>query len=234
MSYCVNCGVELDNSAKKCALCDTKVLNPKNKKVEEKKPFSQIEYVPTNVQKQFVSYIISMVMLIPTIICVLCNILIFTASRWSIGVVSTMFSIWIVFVFPFMTTKLRPFLLWAFDTFAIGLHIYLCFLVASLNTDIFFEAVLPYVIITSISILIYMLWIKKSKRHWLLRMIFIISAVGSISFSGGVITYFLGYSSLLFSSGLIVLASCTALVGFLIFCYSSKRMRKWLSDKFFI
>ena len=28
MSYCVNCGVELDNSAKKCALCATPVVNP--------------------------------------------------------------------------------------------------------------------------------------------------------------------------------------------------------------
>ena len=29
MSYCVNCGVELDPSAKKCALCSAPVYNPK-------------------------------------------------------------------------------------------------------------------------------------------------------------------------------------------------------------
>jgi len=29
MSYCVNCGVELDASATKCPLCDTPVYNPK-------------------------------------------------------------------------------------------------------------------------------------------------------------------------------------------------------------
>ena len=28
MSYCVNCGVELDKSAEKCVLCGTAVLNP--------------------------------------------------------------------------------------------------------------------------------------------------------------------------------------------------------------
>ncbi len=28
MSYCVNCGVELDKSAKKCALCQAPVINP--------------------------------------------------------------------------------------------------------------------------------------------------------------------------------------------------------------
>ena len=31
MSYCVNCGVELDATAKKCALCDTPVYNPAQK-----------------------------------------------------------------------------------------------------------------------------------------------------------------------------------------------------------
>ena len=37
MSYCVNCGVELDDSAKKCALCDTPVINPaKAENISEK------------------------------------------------------------------------------------------------------------------------------------------------------------------------------------------------------
>ena len=36
MSYCVNCGVELDNSLKKCVLCDTPVINPNVKnEIEE-------------------------------------------------------------------------------------------------------------------------------------------------------------------------------------------------------
>ena len=29
MSYCVNCGVELDPTARYCPLCHTEVLNPK-------------------------------------------------------------------------------------------------------------------------------------------------------------------------------------------------------------
>ena len=28
MSYCVNCGVKLAKSEKKCPLCNTKVINP--------------------------------------------------------------------------------------------------------------------------------------------------------------------------------------------------------------
>lgn len=38
MSYCVNCGVELDSAAKKCALCETPVINPNIKYEENEEP----------------------------------------------------------------------------------------------------------------------------------------------------------------------------------------------------
>ena len=42
MSYCVNCGVELDRSAKACPLCNTPVINPNELlRKEQKTPFPQ-------------------------------------------------------------------------------------------------------------------------------------------------------------------------------------------------
>ena len=35
MSYCVNCGVELDNSVKQCPLCNTMVINPRVTEVRD-------------------------------------------------------------------------------------------------------------------------------------------------------------------------------------------------------
>ncbi len=235
MSYCVNCGVELDLSAKNCALCDTRVINPKIKKIEEDKtPFAKAEHVPQSVQTQFVSYIISIAMLIPTIICVLSNILIFKSNLWSLGVSSTMFLLWVVFVFPFFTSKLKPYLMWAFDSIAIPAYIYSIFVVGSFNIDLFLTIILPYFVIGSICVLIYMIWAKAKPRHWLLRIMFIFSILGIIMFLGGLSAYLVGGGNILFSLGIISIASSSALVGFLVYCYSSKRMRKWLSDKFFI
>ena len=34
MSYCVNCGVELDRSLKECPLCNTPVMNPRELNIE--------------------------------------------------------------------------------------------------------------------------------------------------------------------------------------------------------
>ena len=42
MSYCVNCGVKLDKSLKKCPLCNTVVYNP-NIKEEINKPVYSTE-----------------------------------------------------------------------------------------------------------------------------------------------------------------------------------------------
>lgn len=42
MSYCVNCGVELEASLKECPLCNTPVINPKElEKKHRKTAFSQ-------------------------------------------------------------------------------------------------------------------------------------------------------------------------------------------------
>jgi len=53
MSYCVNCGVELDATATKCVLCDTPVYHPQ-KKVEPNavSPFSDIPEIPQNMKKK--------------------------------------------------------------------------------------------------------------------------------------------------------------------------------------
>ena len=69
MSYCVNCGVELDDSAKKCALCATPVINPniQTKPEETQPPFSSQEHIPQGIKKRFIAYIVSVIIFIPNI-----------------------------------------------------------------------------------------------------------------------------------------------------------------------
>ena len=85
MSYCVNCGVELDKSAKKCALCATPVINP-NEKAEEvsaEKPFSENLQLPKSIKKEFVAFVISVIMLIPNIVMLFLNIFFIRQGFWS-------------------------------------------------------------------------------------------------------------------------------------------------------
>ena len=59
MSYCVNCGVELDKSATKCALCNTPVHNP-NEAIDTTAPtpFSHTPIKIDAVKRKFVAIVV--------------------------------------------------------------------------------------------------------------------------------------------------------------------------------
>ena len=60
MSYCVNCGVELDRSAKACPLCNTPVINPNElQRKEQKTPFPQEKGQVETVNKKDMGILIS-------------------------------------------------------------------------------------------------------------------------------------------------------------------------------
>ena len=71
MSYCVNCGVELDASAKQCALCGTPVYHPDKPPVEATEaalPFSPVPVIPEGVKKRFIA-----TLAIPSVLWVRCS-----------------------------------------------------------------------------------------------------------------------------------------------------------------
>ena len=239
MSYCVNCGVELDKSAKKCALCSTPVINPnetKNEKEEKNQtPFSEKPFYPAQIKQRFVAYVITMVMLIPNIVCTLINALFLQDGFWSFYVSTTSLLLWVVFVFPFFTKKLRPYLMWLFDTLAVCAYVFFFFVMGYEEKKAwYFNTALPIILAVSALTLIYMIWTRKKKRHWVLKFLFITAEIAVCSFFCGSIleiNYGLKYA---FEIGTIIFVCCLALTGFLAYCYSSKHMRAWLSKKFFV
>ena len=66
MSYCVNCGVELEKSEKKCPLCGVEVINPKEPpqdKEPRQRPYpNRIEELSVNINKQFAAALLSVFM----------------------------------------------------------------------------------------------------------------------------------------------------------------------------
>lgn len=236
MSYCVNCGVELDDSAKKCALCSTPVINPNIHKTpkETEAPFSSETHIPQGVKRQFIAYIISMVILIPNIVCFLTNA-IFRGGFWSLYVNATSLLVWVVFVFPFFHQKPHPYLMWALDTLDVAAYVYVFFaLNHSSGKDWYFLCALPIILLVSLTVLIFMLWTGRKKRHWVLKSILIIADIAFVSVVSGALIENVSSFSYAFEVGMIIFVSCAALLAFLVYCYSSKHMRRWLSKKFFV
>lgn len=238
MSYCVNCGVELDSSAQKCVLCNTPVVNP-NESIKEEKPlapFSDEAYIPeelsSRAKKRLVIAIVSVIILIPNLVCLLLNMTIFKAGFWSIAVCSTSLFLWSAFILPFCTKKPRPYILWAADSVMACINALVYVWLFGGESSLFTACLLPIIAVNSLLVLLYMLW-RKKQRHIILKIAFVFLAIalsclccGYLLFSGGVLTYGT-------EIGIICFVSFIAVFGFLIYCYSSKTIRRWASKRFF-
>lgn len=234
MSYCVNCGVELDASAEKCVLCNTVVLNP-NKSDEEKAepPFAPELHMPKSVSRKFVAYIISMVMLIPNIVCVLFNATLFPESFWSLYILTSSFLAWVMFVFPFFTKKRKPYLMWAFDTVAVLLYTYFFAAMDSDSGKWYFSVALPIILVVSLQMLIYMLWAIGKKRHVILKTLHLFIDFAIISLVTGLVISAAFSFKVAGIIGMIIFISCLCIIAFLVYCYNSKSMRRYLSKRIF-
>ena len=78
MSYCVNCGVELDKSLKQCPLCSTPVINPNDVAVEETVTTYPVEHMEKIVKKlRLISAnLVTAIFLTGLLLCPLCNFVI--------------------------------------------------------------------------------------------------------------------------------------------------------------
>lgn len=239
MSYCVNCGVELDVSARKCALCGTAVYNPNKTEGEQKAvlhPFSDHIYLPEELspygRKKLVLAIVTTVMAIPNLVCILLNLTLFKESPWSLGVISGSLFVWSAFVLPFATKKPRPYILWAADSVLACLNVF-TFLWLYGKLDLFLSCLLPVVASCSICVLAYMLWYRK-KRHIILKIAFVFLALSLALLSSGIILNFAGVFTYGTEIGIICFVSLLAVACFFFYCYSSKTIRRWASKRFFL
>ena len=126
MSYCVNCGVELDSSLKACPLCSTPVINPNQPyNPDEKSPFptqkGQVEFV----RRKDLGILISIVVLSTSLTCMLLNFLVFQNSLWSLIVIGPCIILWVLLI-PFVIySRLSVYMSLFFDALAISIYLYM-------------------------------------------------------------------------------------------------------------
>ena len=108
MSYCVNCGVELERSLKKCPLCGVAVLNPLEKDAPEETPaFPQSRDELKKKDRTFWVGFFSIVYLVPIVTCVVCNLLFNPHSPWSAFVAAGILMLWVFTTSPFLLYQVR-------------------------------------------------------------------------------------------------------------------------------
>lgn len=107
MSYCVNCGVELADSEKKCPLCGVRVVNPAQVAAKPViHPYPEEMDTPINhLDRRYVAAFVALVLLIPALICLLCDLFPDGAVSWSIYVLGAEAVVYAVILFPLVLKK---------------------------------------------------------------------------------------------------------------------------------
>lgn len=235
MPYCVNCGVELDNSADACALCATPVILPgtPTDRDNASKPYSDKIVLPASDRRRFVAFLISVIILIPNIVSGLTNFLIPRSGIWSVYVIATSVLLWVLFVQPFLWKKIHVYTQVVLDAFAVVLYMYVFYAVGN-EKGWFYLVALPMVIVLEAQVLCVVWWLKHRPRDWPQITIVALAGVAVYGiFTDLIIHRFLDGSPVVGVS-VIIAVSCLALIGFFIAVMKNRRLRAWLGRKFFL
>jgi len=127
MSYCVNCGVELSDSEKRCPLCHVEVINPRAPWEEPmERPYSHhINTIMKRIDRSYLATLAGLLLFIPCIVTVLLDILSGNGLTWSAYVIGAVGVVYISVLLPFYFKKYHTVAFLSGDFAAVALYLLL-------------------------------------------------------------------------------------------------------------
>ena len=212
MSYCVNCGVELDATASFCPLCHTPVVNP-NQPVDivSPKPFPEERGEVAPASKQELAILVTAMLGCVAVCCGFLNLFLNNERAWSLYVIGAAVMLWIWLVPPLLMRGMHLMLRLLLDIAAVVIYVYLISL--DLNgTPWFLGLGLPVILWGGAIVLFLGLVLRVYRRSILTSVTIVIGCAGV--FSVGVELFADRWRSGVWEPGwsLVVLAVCVGMV----------------------
>ena len=213
MSYCVNCGVELDPTARACPLCHTPVVNP-NQPVDASlpPPFPSRREEVQPVSKRELALLLSAMLGSVAVCCGVLNLFFVHSGRpWSLYVIGAAAMLWVWLVPPLLLRTMHLYLRLSADVLAVALYVFL------ISVDLdgsawYWHLALPIILLLGAALLFLGFMMGARPRSTLSRITLVIGTTG-VFLSGVELLidrYFLGRWQPGWS--LVVLTVCAALV----------------------
>lgn len=161
MSYCVNCGVELEASLQECPLCHTPVINLKDVGKEfPPSPYPENRGQVEEVKRKDLGILLTVVLTATGGTCLLLNLLVFNRSLWSLLVIGICICLF-VFTFPLVYYRKMPpsFALLA-DGAAVAVYLYMIAYLTP-STVWFWQLGLPIVVLVFLCVEIFVFLLRK-------------------------------------------------------------------------
>lgn len=178
MSYCVNCGVELDDTARFCPLCHTPVLNP-NRPVDRESPgpFPEEPGEVLPAMKRDVAILLSVMLLSVAVSCGVLNLFLRAGQAWSLYVIGAAVMLWIWLVPPLLDRGMHLLLRLILDVAAVALYVF--FISVALNGwSWYLGLALPIILWGGALLLLLGLVLRVNRRSLLTTVTVLIGAVG--------------------------------------------------------
>lgn len=225
MSYCVNCGVELDPSLKTCPLCNTPVINPKQlEALKVSSPYPKERGQVDVVKRKDLAILTSIVLIATSISCLLLNLFVFSGSLWSLFIIGACLILFVLITPAVIYTKLPIYISLLFDGIAVGLYLYLI----SFNTasdEWLTGLALPIVALSTILVEIFALLLRSFPISYITTALYFFAEVAV--FCVGLELLIKHYLSipLRLTWSAVVLTVCSVIVIMLITVLSRRRLR---------
>lgn len=174
MSYCVNCGVELESSLKACPLCNTRVVNPKELHGGTESPFPQKKGQVDKIRKKDLAILLSVVLTAAGLTCGILNLLVFQSSPWSLFIIGGCMVLWVFSIPLVIYREISPYLALLLDGAAAGIYLFLLTFVTS-GRDWYVKLALPIVVLTVCVLEAFVLCIRRLPATFLTCILYFVS-----------------------------------------------------------
>ena len=158
MSYCVQCGVKLEQSLTSCPLCHTPVINPNELKSKNISggmgPFATVKGEVEPMKKHDMGLWLTLVLGSTALACGILNLFVFDHNYWSIPVIGACIILWIFFCPRMFLPKIPVFI--NLIAGAVSVIFYELAITLMTHSDLwFFKLVLPITLVIMGLIVLY-------------------------------------------------------------------------------
>lgn len=225
MSYCVNCGVELDATAAACPLCNTKVYNPNQPVATEvPTPYPTVKGAVEPVKAKEFTILMTIILLTTAVVCVLLNVFTIQIGHWSLYVVGICAMLWVFFIPLFFPEKTSIYTNLALNGLSVALFLALVSWLHP-NNNWYEHIALPIVILGTLLLEIIFIFVFKLKSSMIVKAAVSMAAIAVICVATEMVIdlHLRGYFYLRWSA--IVLTCCVVIDIILMTIYLQEGLR---------
>lgn len=225
MSYCVNCGVELESSLTECPLCNTPVINPKElHNYQNPSPYPREKGQVDVVKKKDLTILICIVLGATSLSCLLLNLFVFSGSPWSLFIIGACLILFVLAIPAVIYTRLPIYISLLFDGIAVGFYLYMItFNTAS--SSWFLGLALPIVALITILVEIFALLLRSFPVSFITTALYFFAETALLCVGIELLIHHYSGEPLHLVWSAVVLTVCSVIVVLLITVLSRRRLR---------